>query len=149
VASFNPSEWSVAMQRGAAAITSIGIILGGYFAVDAWAEGKITEAERRVIQSQAESQVRNEIDHDKIIQSTRITQSETNISITEMKLEQLEEDIDERADEGREPTARQERSMERLTKLLDTYETVQEDATKKLTRITTTTTTTTTTTETD
>jgi hypothetical protein len=132
------------MQRGAATLVAITAIIGAYVAVDAWAEDKATSAQLETLKVIAESQVRNEIDHDKMIQSTRISQSETNIIITEMKLEQLEEDIDERVDEGREPTARQQRSMNRLTNLLETYETEQVDATTKLTKITTTTTTTTT-----
>jgi len=142
VASFNPAEWSVAVQRGAATIIAIGSILAAYLAVDAWAEDKVVASQLETLKVVAESQVRNEIDHDKMVQSRRISQSETNITITEMKLEQLEEDIDERTDAGREPTARQERSMERLTKLLETYEEEQVDATTKLTRITTTTVTT-------
>lgn len=132
------------MQRGVATITSIGFILGGYFAVDAWADEKITASEKRILTSQIEQQVRNEIDHSKILQSQRISTSEININIVEMKLAELEDSMDERQEEGKDPTARQERSMERMTKLLETYETEQLDATAKLTRITTTTTTTTT-----
>lgn len=143
---FSPSEWSKAVKAGIATLTTVGVVLTMYFAVDAWAEGKISASERRQIQSAAETQVRNEIDHDKIIQSTRISQSEINITITEMKLEELEDEIDERADAGRDPTARQERSMNRLTRLLETYESEQMDATSKLTVITHTTITTTTTT---
>lgn len=142
---FSPSEWSKAVKAGIATLTTIGGVLTMYFAVNAWADEKISASELRQIQAAAEVQVRNEIDHDKMIQSTRISQSETNITITEMKLEELEDKIDERADAGRDPSARQERSMERLSKLLETYEEEQLDATSKLTIITRTTTTTTTT----
>ncbi len=147
MASFKPSDWSKAVQGTVGGITTIGIIIGLYISVSAWAEEKVesrvTVSELRTINSLAEQRARNDIDHDKMVQSTRITQSELSITVTEMKLEQLEEDIDERTDEGREPTARQERSLGRLTKLLETYETEQVDATSKLTKITTTTTTTT------
>jgi hypothetical protein len=144
VASINPAEWSVAVQRGAATLAAIAGIIASYVAVEAWAEDKISEAQLQQLKVIAETQVRNEIDHDKMVQSSRLTTSELNISITEMKLEQLEEEVDARNDAGREPTARQQRSMERLTKLLETYETEQMDAQTKLTVITTTTTTTTT-----
>lgn len=130
-----------------AGVVTVGTIIGLYMSVDAWADEKISAAEIRMIQRDAEAQARNEIDHDKMVQSTRISQSETNITITEMKLEELEDEIDERTDEGKEPTARQERSMDRLSALLETYEKEQLDATTKLTVITQTTTTTTTTTE--
>ena len=142
MASFNPSEWNKAVQMSVGGLTTIGVIIGMYLAVDAWAEDKITASEQRQLEQRIEAQVRNDIDHDKIVQSTRISTSTTNIELTEMKLEQLEEDIDERTDEGKEPTARQERSLTRLTKMLETYESEQMDATTKLTTITTTTTTT-------
>lgn len=144
---FSISEWSKAVKATVAGVTTVGVIIGLYLSVDSWADEKITEAEIRMIERVAETQVRNEMDHDKMIQSTRISQSDTNITITEMKLEELEDEIDERGDDGKEPTARQERSMGRLTSLLETYELEQLDATKKLTKITHTTTTTTTTEE--
>ncbi len=140
------SEWSKAVKMTVGGLTTIGVIIGLYVSVDSWAEDKISAAEIRMIERTAEVQARNEIDHDKIIQSSRISQSETNITITEMKLEELEDQIDGRTEKGREPTARQERSMDRLTRLLETYESEQLDATAKLTVITHTTTTTTTTT---
>jgi len=140
---FSPSEWSKAVKAGIATLTTVGTVLAMYFTVNAWADDKISASELRQIQSAAEMQVRNDIDHDKIIQSSRISRSETNITITEMKLEELEDEIEERADGGKDPTARQERSMGRLIKLLDTYESEQLDATDKLTVITHTTTTTT------
>ena len=141
------SEWSKAVKMTVAGVVTVGTIIGLYMSVDSWADEKISAAEIRMIQRDAEAQARNEIDHDKMVQSTRISQSETNITITEMKLEELEDEIDERTDEGKEPTARQERSMDRLSALLETYEKEQLDATTKLTVITQTTTTTTTTTE--
>jgi hypothetical protein len=141
------SEWSNAVKMSVAGLVTVGTIIGLYLSVDAWADEKISAAELRMIQRDAEAQARNEIDHDKMVQSTRISQSETNITITEMKLEELEDEIDERVEEGKDPTARQERSMERLSALLETYEKEQMDATTKLTVITQTTTTTTTTTE--
>jgi len=144
VASFNPAEWSVAVQRGAATLAAVAAIIASYVGVDAWADEKASSAQLATLKVVAEAQVRNEIDHDKMVQSQRISQSETNITITEMKLEQLEDDVDERTEEGKEPTARQARSIQRLTKMLETYETEQIDATAKLTVITHTTTTTTT-----
>ena len=144
MASLNPSEWNKAVQMSVGGLTTIGIIIGMYVAVDAWAEDKATAAQLETLKVVAESQVRNDIDHDKMVQSSRISTSELNITVTEMKLEQLEEDIDERVDDGKAPTARQERSLTRLTKMLSTYETEQVDATTKLTKITSTTTTTTT-----
>jgi hypothetical protein len=143
VAFLNPSEWTKAVQMSVGGLTTIGVIIGMYVAVDAWAEDKIAAAEQRQLEQRIEAQVRNEIDHDKMVQSSRISTSELNITVTEMKLEELEEEIDERNDEGKEPTARQQRSLERLTKLLETYEEEQTDATTKLTVITRTTTTTT------
>jgi hypothetical protein len=142
---FSISEWSKAVKMSVGGLVTIGVIIGFYVSVDSWAEEKITEAEIRMIERNAADQAKNDISHDKMIQSSRISRSETNITITEMKLEELEDQIDERTDAGREPTARQERSMSRLTKLLETYESEQLDATTKLTVITTTTTTTTTT----
>jgi hypothetical protein len=139
------SEWHNAVKAGIAVCTTFAAVIGIYIGVDAWAEDKITASEQRQMEQRIEAQVRNEIDHDKIVQSSRISRSELHITVTEMKLEQLEEDIDERVEDGKDPTARQERSMERLTRLLETYETEQIDATTKLTKITTTTTTTTTT----
>jgi len=144
VAFLNPSEWSKAVQMTVGGLATVGTIIGMYVAVDAWAEDKISASEQRQLEERIEVLIRNEIDHDKIVQSQRIATSDLNITVTEMKLEQLEEDIDERADDGRDPTARQERSMKRLTKLLETYETEQLDATAKLTKTTVTTTTTTT-----
>lgn len=143
MAPFKPSEWSKAVQRSVAGFMSVGAIIGMYLTVEAWADDKISESERRQIQATAEVQARNDIDHDKIIQSARISQSETNIEIIEIKLSQLEDEIDERTEDGKEPTARQERTIERLSKLLETYEETQKDATEKLTTITTTTVTTT------
>ena len=142
MASFNPTEWSKAVKTSVAGLVTIGTIIGLYISVEGWADDKITESERRQLEQRVEAQVRNEMDHDKMVQSSRIATSELNITVTEMKLEQLEEDIDERAEDGKEPTARQKRSIERLTKLLETYESEQVDATTKLTTITTTTTTT-------
>ncbi len=142
---FSVSEWSKAVKMSVGGLITIGVIIGFYVSVDSWAEEKITEAEIRMIERTAASQAVNDIAHNKMIQSSRISRSETNITITEMKLEELEDQIDERTDAGREPTARQERSMMRLTRLLETYETEQLDATTKLTVITTTVTTTTTT----
>jgi hypothetical protein len=131
------------VKAGVSVVVTFGGIIGLYLAVDAWAEDKITDSERRMITEQAELQAVNDINHSKIIQSQRITSSETNIEITNIKLEQLEDDIDARAEDGKDPTARQERTMNRLTSLLESYEEVNEDATTKLTTITTTTTTTT------
>lgn len=142
MATLNPKEWSQAVQMTVGGLSTVALIISMYLGVDAWAEGKITASEQRQLEQRIEAQVRNEIDHDKITQSTRLAVSSTNITIVELQLEQLEEDIDERSDAGREPTARQERTMTRLTKMLETYESVQLDATTKLTRITTTTTTT-------
>jgi len=147
VAFLNPSEWSGAVQKSVAGLTTVGVIIGMYLAVDAWAEDKISASEQRQLEQRIENQVRNEIDHDKMVQSQRLYTSETNISIVEMKLEQLEDEIDERAEDGKDPTARQERSLDRLSSLLETYEEVELDARNKLTVITHTTTTTTTTTE--
>lgn len=143
---FSPSEWSKAMQRGVGAIGTIGIILGAYFAVDSWAEDKISESELKQIKSVAEQQALNDINHSKIIQSQRIETAQTNISIVEIKMESVEDKISEREDAGKAPTDLQRRQMDRLTKLHETYEKEEEDATTKLTRITTTTVTTTTTT---
>lgn len=140
------SEWSKAVKMTVAGAVTVATIIGLYLSVDSWAEEKISAAEIRMIQRAAQVQARNIIDHDKMIQSSRISRSEINITITEMKLEELEDQIDERTDDGREPTARQDRSMKRLSALLETYESEQLDATSKLTVITHTTTTTTTTT---
>lgn len=144
MAFLNFSEWHNAVKAGVAVCVTFTGVIGIYIGVDAWADDKIEAAEQRQLEQRIEAQVRNEIDHDKIVQSTRISTSTTHIELTELKLEQLEEDIDERTDDGKQPTARQERSLTRLTKMLDTYETEQLDATTKLTKITTTTTTTTT-----
>jgi hypothetical protein len=135
------------VQGTVGGLTTIGVIIGMYAAVDAWAEDKVKASEQRQLEERIEAQVRNEIDHDKMIQSTRIATSELNITVTNMKIEELEDEIDERIEEGKVPTARQQRSLERLTKILETYEAEQVDATTKLTTITTTTTTTTTTEE--
>lgn len=140
------SEWHTAVKSGIAVVITFGGIISLYLAVDAWAEDKITESERRMITEAAGQQAINDINHSKIIQSQRISSSETNIEITEIKLAQLEDEIDGRVEDGKEPSARQERSMTRLTKLLESYEETHDDATKKLTTITTITTTTTTTT---
>ena len=137
------SEWHNAVKAGVAVCVTFTAVIGFYVGVDAWAEDKITASEKRQLEQRIEAQVRNEIAHDKMVQSSRIATSELNITVTEMKLEEIEEEIDARQDEGKEPTARQERSLERLTKLLETYESEQVDATTKLTTITTTTTTTT------
>jgi predicted RNA-binding protein len=129
------------VKAGVAVCTTFAAVIGIYIGVDAWADDKAMAAQLETLKVVAEAQVRNDMDHDKMVQSSRISRSETNITVTEMKLEQLEEDIDERQDAGREPTARQERSLTRLTKLLETYESEQLDATTKLTTITTITTT--------
>ena len=146
MASFKFSEWHVAVRAGVSVVLTFGAIIGTYIAVDAWADDKITESERRMITEAAEQQAINDINHSKIIQSQRIASSENSIEIAEIKLAQLEDDIDERNEDGKDPTARQERSMMRLTKLLESYEETHDDATTKLTTITTITTTTTTTT---
>lgn len=137
------SKWSDSVKLATGAVTSIAIILGGYFSVEAWAESKIAEAERRVITTQIEMQVRNEIDHSKMEQSQRLETAETRIVITELELANVEESIEEREDEGKQPTLLQQKKMERLMRVLETYESVQEDAERKLTKITTTTITTT------
>lgn len=137
------SKWSDSVKLATGAVTSIAIILGGYFSVEVWAESKIAEAERRVITTQIEMQVRNEIDHSKMEQSQRLETAETRIVITELELANVEESIEEREDEGKQPTLLQQKKMERLMRVLETYESVQEDAERKLTKITTTTITTT------
>ena len=65
------SEWHNAVKAGLAAAITIGGIIGIYTGVEAWAEDKISAAEQRILEERIEAQVRNEIDHDKIIQSTR------------------------------------------------------------------------------
>ena len=137
------SKWSDSVKLATGAVTSIAIILGGNFSVEVWAESKIAEAERRVITTQIEMQVRNEIDHSKMEQSQRLETAETRIVITELELANVEESIEEREDEGKQPTLLQQKKMERLMRVLETYESVQEDAERKLTKITTTTITTT------
>lgn len=144
MASFHPTEWSKAVKSSVAGITSIAVIIGFYLSVEAWADDKITESERRQIEERAEEQAINDINHSKIIQSARIESAQTNISITELTLAILEDEMAEREEDGKEPTERQDRAMDRLLRLLETYETEQTDATSKLTTITTTTTTTTT-----
>ena len=134
---FNPAEWSLAVQRGTGAITTIALIIGGYLAVEAWAEDKITESERKMIEERASVQALNDINHDKIIQSSRIVTAQTNISIIEIEIKILEDEIEEREDDGKDPTERQERAMDRLLRILETYESVEDDATGKLTHITT------------
>lgn len=147
MASLKFSEWHNSVKAGVAVLGTFGAIIGIYVAVEAWAEDKISASERRQLEHHIEQQVRNEIDHDKIVQSSRLESSSVNIRVTTIQMEQLEDEIDERSEDGKEPTARQERQLERYNRLLETYEMEQSDATEKLTRITTTTTTTTTTEE--
>lgn len=144
MAFLNPSEWPVAVQRGAATLAAIGGIVGAYIAVEAWAGEMITKSERRVITEIVTQQVRNEIDHSKMEQSQRIDTATTNISLIELQMENLEEDIAEREEEGQDPTERQKRKMDRLVRQLEVYESEQVQATEQLTKITRTTTTTTT-----
>lgn len=144
MAFLNPSEWSKAVQMSVGGLTTVAAIIGLYLGVEAWAEDKISYAEKRVLTKQIEMQVRNEIDHSKMEQSSRLENAETRIQIAELELANVEEEIVEREEAGREPTLLQQRKLERLTKVLETYESVQEDAQRKLTKITTTTTTTTT-----
>lgn len=143
MAFLNPSEWPVAVQRGAATLAAIGGIVGAYIAVEAWAGEMITKSERRVITEIVTQQVRNEIDHSKMEQSQRIDTATTNISLIELQMENLEEDIAEREEEGQAPTERQKRKMDRLVRQLEVYESEQVQATEQLTKITRTTTTTT------
>lgn len=149
MAFLKPSEWPVAVQRGAATLAAIGGVIGAYLAVEAWAGDMITKSERRVITEIVTQQVKNEIDHSKMEQSQRIDTATTNIALVELQMEHLEEEIAEREEEGQEPTERQQRKMNRLVRQLEIYETEQTEATEQLTKIqrTTTTTTTTTTTE--
>lgn len=144
MAFLNPSEWPVAVQRGAATLAAIGGIVGAYIAVEAWAGEMITKSERKVITEIVTQQVRNEIDHSKMEQSQRIDTATTNISLIELQMENLEEDIAEREEEGQDPTERQKRKMDRLVRQLEVYESEQVQATEQLTKITRTTTTTTT-----
>lgn len=146
MAFLNPSEWSKAVQMTVGGLATVGTIIGLYLGVEAWAEDRITQSERRVITEIVTQQVRNEIDHDKMIQSQRLSEADTNLRVTELQLEILEDEIAEREESGLEPTERQKRKMDRLLSVVETYETVREQATENLTRITRTTTTTTTTT---
>lgn len=149
MASLKFSEWSDAVTKGVAALVTIGTIIGIYAGVSAWADEKleqrVSQAELAAITSMAEAQARNSIDHDKIVQRTRLVEAEANLKVTDLQLQILEDDIAEREEQGLEPTARQARQMDRLLKVVETYEQTQSDATMKLTKITTTTTTTTTT----
>lgn len=137
------SEWHSAVKAGVGVMGTIGAIIGSYIAVEAWAEDKISETERKVITEMIEQQVRNEIDHDKIVQSQRLDFAQTNLNLIELQMEHLEEEIAEREEDGQEPTERQKRKMNRLVRQLEVYEAVEEEATTKLTIITRTTTTTT------
>jgi hypothetical protein len=137
VALLNPAEWSKAVKGGVAAIVTIATIIGMYVSVEGWAEEKITESERRMIEERAEAQALNDINHDKIIQSSRLNTAQTNISIVEIEITILEDEIEEREEDGRDPTERQERAMDRLLRILETYEGVEVDATDKLTHIST------------
>lgn len=131
----NPSEWSTAVKAGVTAFGSIGAIIGMYLAVESWADEKISEAEIRQIKADAEQEVRSELAHDRIVQSNRISSSETNIAVVELQLALIEEEIDARTGDGLEPLASQERTRERLIALIEIYSQEQEDATKKLTAI--------------
>jgi len=130
------SEWSKAVKATVAGAITVGTIIGLYISVDSWADEKILDAKIEQIERAAEVSALNDINHDKIIQSNRIDHSEMNIQITEMKLEEVEDEIDERKEQGQEPTARQERSSKRLLSLLEAYEAEHDDATEKLTKIT-------------
>lgn len=141
MAPFKFSELHNSVKLGIGAVTTIAAIIGIYVSVEAWADDKletrVSEAELATIKSLAEAQARNEIDHDKITQRTRLVEAVSGINITDLQLQILEEDISEREEQGLEPTARQERQLQRLTKVSETYELIQTDATEKLTRTTT------------
>jgi hypothetical protein len=146
VASFKFSELHNTVKLGIGAATTVAAIIGIYVGVEAWAdeklESRISAVELATIKKLAEVQARNEIDHDKITQRTRLVEATSGINITDLQLQILEEEVAEREEQGLEPTARQTRQMERLTKVSETYELVQRDATEKLTVTTITTTTT-------
>lgn len=96
MASLKFSEWHNAVKAGVAVVGTFGAIIGIYLAVDAWAEDKISISERRQLEQRVEAQVRNEIDHDKMIQSQRLSEADTNLHLYELQLEMLEDEIDER-----------------------------------------------------
>jgi len=147
------SEWHSAVKTGVAVIGTFSAIIGIYVGFDAWAsdkiEDRVSETELAVIKSQAEIQARNEIDHDKITQRTRIVEAAAGISVTDLQLQILEEEIAEREEQGLPPTARQQLKMDRLLKVTETYTAIQTDATEKLTKTASSTITTTTTTTTE
>ena len=47
--SLSIKHWSTGMKTAVAAITGVTAIIGAYMTVEAWADDKITEAERRAI----------------------------------------------------------------------------------------------------
>lgn len=113
-----PREWSKAVKMTVAGVTTVGGIIAMFMSVESWTDEKIatavTASEMRVIQAQARVQVANDINHDKIIQSQRLSEARTNIRLLELELEQLEDEIEYRREQNQQPTVRQERAMARL-----------------------------------
>jgi len=128
-------EASTAMKMAISALVGIGMIIGFYTAVEAWADGKITEAEVVTIERIAVNQAKNAIIHDKIYQTQRVEYSETNLKMITYDLTQLEEEIAEREDEGKRPSASQERKMKRLLDSMAYHEAEVADARAKLSDI--------------
>lgn len=136
---FNPSEWSKAVKMTVAGLATIGGIIGMFMTVDTWTDekiqGHVTASEKRQIQALAVNQVANEINHDKMIQSQRLSEAEIQIKLLELQLRNLEEEIDLRLSENLEPTVRQERTLARLIESMRIWESQHEDAQRKLTRV--------------
>lgn len=136
---FHPTEWSKAVKMTVAGLATIGGIIGMFIGVESWTdekiESKVTESEKRQIEQNARLQVTNEINHDKMIQSQRLSEAEIQIKLIELEMKNLEDEIDRRRSEGLNQTVRQERTLARLIESMRIWESQHEDAQEKLTRV--------------
>jgi hypothetical protein len=124
-----------AVKAGAGVIAAIGVIIGGYVSVESWAAEQAAKVTEEIKAEMAIKEAKNALVHDRMYQTQRGQNSEIQIKILERELEDVELEIQERIDDGKEPSLSQERQRERLLEAIDYHEQQLRDARNKIEHI--------------
>jgi VIT1/CCC1 family predicted Fe2+/Mn2+ transporter len=124
-----------AVKAGAGVIAAIGVIIGGYVSVESWAAEQAAKVTEEIKAEMAIKEAKNALVHDRMYQTQRGQNSEIQIKILERELEDVELEIQERIDDGKEPSLAQERQRERLLEAIDYHEQQLRDARNKIEHI--------------
>lgn len=124
-----------AVKAGAGVIAAIGVIIGGYVSVESWAAEQAAKVTEEIKTEMAIKEAKNALVHDRMYQTQRGQNSEIQIKILERELEDVELEIQERIDDGKEPSLSQERQRERLLEAIGYHEQQLRDARNKIEHI--------------